>query len=78
MKTCPQCHATHPDDLAVCPSDGTPLVEPAAWPEGTVIKGKYRILAKIGQDVICTYYKALWLEVRAILLPECDELGFSR
>jgi serine/threonine-protein kinase len=62
MKTCPQCHTTHPDELAVCPSDGAPLVEPAAWPEGTVIKGQYRILAKIGQDVICTHYKALLLE----------------
>ena len=62
MKTCPHCHATHPDDLAVCPSDGTPLVEPAAWPDGTVITGKYRILAKIGQDVVCTVYKALQLK----------------
>lgn len=62
MKICPQCHATHPDDLAVCPSDGAPLVEPVAWTEGTVINGKYRILAQIGQDVICTVYKALLLE----------------
>ncbi|MGA2986174.1 MAG: serine/threonine-protein kinase [Terriglobia bacterium] len=62
MKTCPHCHATHPDDLAVCPVDGTPLVEPAAWPEGTVIKGEYRILGKIGQDVVCTVYKALQLK----------------
>ena len=27
MKTCPQCHAMHPDDFTVCPSDVTPLVE---------------------------------------------------
>jgi serine/threonine protein kinase len=62
MKTCPQCHATHPEDLVVCPSDGTPLVDTEAWPEGTVIDSKYRILAKIGQDVVCTIYKALHLK----------------
>jgi serine/threonine-protein kinase len=62
MKTCPQCHAPHPDDLAVCPTDGSALVEAAAWPEGTAVEGKYRILARIGQDVICTVYKALELK----------------
>jgi serine/threonine-protein kinase len=59
MKTCPQCHATHPDELAVCPTDGTALEDPAAWPEGTVIEGQYRILARMGQDFICTVYKAV-------------------
>jgi eukaryotic-like serine/threonine-protein kinase len=60
--TCPQCRATHPDDVAVCPHDGTPLGEAGAWPECAVIEGKYRILAKIGEDVICTVHKALQLE----------------
>jgi eukaryotic-like serine/threonine-protein kinase len=62
MRTCPRCHATYPDDFTVCPDDGTPLEEPAPWPEGTVIEAKYRILAKIGQDVICTVYKAVELK----------------
>ena len=58
MRTCPRCRLEHPDELTVCPDDGTPLVEPAPWPEGTVIQGKYRVVAKIGEDVICTVYKA--------------------
>jgi serine/threonine-protein kinase len=61
MKICPQCHATHSEDLALCPSDGTALVDSEAWPEGTVVNSKYRILAKIGEDVVCTAYKAVHL-----------------
>lgn len=53
----------HPDDFVVCSADGTTLVQAEAWPEGTVIEGKYRILAVIGQDVICTVYKALQLKL---------------
>ena len=62
MRTCPRCHATHSDEYTVCPDDGTPLVEPPLWPEGTVFEGKYRIHARIGQDVICTVYKAVQLK----------------
>jgi len=49
MKTCPQCHTTHPIESIGCASDGTTLVESDAWPGGTVIEGKYRILARLGR-----------------------------
>ena len=62
MKTCSQCHATYPDDIAECPADAMPLVELDAWPDGTVIDGKYRILARLGQDVVCAVYKAFHLK----------------
>lgn len=29
------------------------------WPEGAVIKGKYRILSKVGQDAVSSRYKAI-------------------
>ena len=64
MKTCSQCHATYPDDLGECPSDSTPLVELDAWPEGTVVDGKYRIVARLGQDVVCAVYKAFHIKSR--------------
>ena len=68
MKTCPQCHAIHSDDLIVCPSDDTPLVETDEWPEGTVVKGRYRILSKVGQDSGCSRYKAIHVKRTEFLI----------
>jgi serine/threonine-protein kinase len=62
MKTCTQCHATYPDETAKCASDGAPLVELDVWPDGTVVGGKYRILSRLGQDVVCAVYKAFHLK----------------
>jgi len=59
MKTCPQCQATHPDGYALCPNDGAALAEPDVWTAGTEIEGRYRILARIGRDVVFTVYKAV-------------------
>ncbi len=49
MKSCPTCKSNYSDHYSHCPLDGTPLVEASLWAEGTVIRGKYRILARIGQ-----------------------------
>jgi len=85
MKSCPSCQASYPTNFAVCPQDGTPLVEVGAWAEGSIIRGKYRILSKIGQGGMGAVYKALHVtfdELRAIkvISPELinDQLFLKR
>jgi serine/threonine protein kinase len=75
MKSCPSCHSTYPTDFALCPRDGTTLVESGAWHEGTLIRGKYRTLAVLGGGGMAAVYKAVHTrfgEVRAlkVMLPE--------
>jgi serine/threonine protein kinase len=85
MKSCPICQASYPTHFAVCPQDGTPLVDAGTWAEGTLVRGKYRILNKIGQGGMGSVYKAVHVtfdELRAIkvISPELihDELFLKR
>lgn len=85
MKTCSTCQGSYPNNFAVCPQDGTPLQEIGTWSEGSVIRGKYRLLSKVGQGGMGAVYKALHLafdEMRAlkVIAPELmsDELFVKR
>jgi len=85
MKTCPTCQVSYPNNYAVCPADGVSLEEVGTWSDGSVIRGKYRLLAKVGQGGMGSVYKALHLafdEMRAlkVIAPELlsDELFVKR
>jgi hypothetical protein len=32
----------------ICPKDGTPLADSSLWVDGSLIRGKYRILRRVG------------------------------
>jgi serine/threonine-protein kinase len=75
MKTCPTCQATYPDTISFCSRDGAELRFAGEWDSGTLIRGRYRILSKIGAGGMGAVYKAKHTgfdELRAIkvLNPE--------
>jgi serine/threonine protein kinase len=78
MKSCPRCQTGYPTHFAVCPQDGTPLVDVGEWSPGSVIRGKYRILSKLGQGGMAAVYKALHVsfeELRALKVISSELMG---
>lgn len=69
MKTCRVCQRSYPTHFTNCPQDGARLIQSEEWPEGTMIRGKYQIIRKIGQGAMGAVYKALhthFQELRAL------------
>jgi serine/threonine-protein kinase len=48
MKTCPVCDTPYPDQHATCPTDGAVLIETRELEPGHIVRGKYRIMRKLG------------------------------
>src|SRR5580658_11216047 len=84
MKRCPSCQSVFPANYTHCPRDGSSLTEAIDWSEGTVVRGKYQIIGKVGQGGMAAVYKALHVrfkEPRAlkVINPElANDANFVR
>ncbi|MGH9524315.1 MAG: protein kinase domain-containing protein [Terriglobales bacterium] len=69
MKQCIVCNRSYPDSETICADDGSPLQAYSELEPGTLVRGKYKILSRIGAGGMATVYRAVHLafqEQRAI------------